>query len=127
MCLLVTGKCFSPHLPIQIIIIPICQIMSRWREISILLRDYGSATPDTVIVKYRAGRLHRGDPLSSPTPEDDLLAAVGLRTGSYEERDNEFFEVKSFTSIDKIGGGWVSLVTQEEVTDAHEVCYKTCT
>ncbi|CAE7763972.1 unnamed protein product, partial [Symbiodinium microadriaticum] len=63
---------------------------NRWREVSMLLRDYGSASPETVVVKYRA---HRSvDPLEEDCDGNDL----------------EFFEVKNITSLDK-GGGWVQI------------------
>jgi hypothetical protein len=84
--------------------------------VSLLLRDYGSATPDTIIVKYRAGRVHRDDPLGA-SAEEDYLGTGGMS----EEADKQFFEVKSFSSLDKVGEGWVHLVTHEEVADAHEV------
>ena len=74
----------------------------RWREVSMLLRDYGSASPETIIVKFRAHR-----------PRDPLDDEEG---GEYE-----FFEVKSYSSLDRVGG-WVQIVSREEVQEAHEVC-----
>lgn len=60
-----------------------------------LLRDYGSASPESLSIKYRCVDGQAGEP-------------------------RMFFEVKRVTQIDRFGG-WSPIVSYEEVVEAYEV------
>jgi len=69
----------------------------KWRELSILLRDYGSASPDSIVVKYKFD-----DGTSDP-------CSGGC----------QFFEVKRFAPMERVGG-WTSVVSCEEISDSYQ-------
>jgi hypothetical protein len=72
----------------------------RWREVQLYLGDYGSYSPELIVVKYT--RHHEAD------------ATSDAATDSGDEASGRCFEIKRANIA--AAEGWVTLVSQEEVS-----------